>query len=155
MIPLGGVAVLQKAEGGRGESVRHEGDDSGGIGFDGESDHRKHELKFFEEAFFVLNVLGLGHGRAGLGGDFPLAVGVEAFFDFADGGEVLIEPGAIEGTHFALEAFGVLEEGVQNAAAFFETQELALDGFGAALKQTCGERGPVHCPRRVGGHRLG
>jgi len=111
-----------------GEAVEfdEEGDESGGVGGEGEVDEIVDGGEFFWKVFLVFGDGGIDFG---LGFVFPFFGDVEAAFDFANGGVVLVEAFFVGLSEFLLERGGSLGYGVENASAHTEFVDAAVDFF--------------------------
>ncbi len=138
VIALGGVLPSRQLEDRRSERIEHERDDARGVRLKCELRHSEHQFELFKKEFVVLPIRnargrcmrGFGHGA-----QLPLARGGKALFDFAHGGEVLIEPRFVGAAEVAAETPGLAEQGIEDAAVFFEAMELLLHRGGVALHE--------------------
>ena len=133
MISVRRILVRVQLEDGGGEGVDHQGHNPGRIRLERELGHREHQVELGEEELAVRDVG--RHRPVGrwLGAQFPFTGGTQAGFHFADGSQVLVETSTVCAVEIAGVALGVVEQRVEDTAAFFESVELASDFGGIAL----------------------
>ena len=141
VITFGGAFIVVDFEGWRGEGIHHEGDDAGGVGLEGELRHGEHEIELFKDALLVLDVGGLGQLGEGLRLQLPLAGGEQALLHLTHGGEVLIEARTVIAAEVATELLRVIEQRVEDAAAFIERVELPFHRSWIALQEHASKQG--------------
>ena len=130
-----GQSHLGDFEDGRTDAFEHQGDGTGGIGLDREAREVIHDLHLIHVERGVGGIDGHGrlHDRLGLA--LPAFRCLEALFQVAHAGEVLIEAFAVAGAYAGLEVFGLSGDGVEDAAAGIEFANLRVDLGRASLQE--------------------
>ena len=141
MVTIRGVVIAVQLKGGSQKDIHHQGYDAGGVGLEGQLRHCQHELEFLKKEFLVLNVRRGWLRSRGFWTHFPLARGLQPILNFTDRGEVLIEPRFIIAAKSAAEAFGLIEQSIEDAAALLKPVELSLHGSLVALHEHLLEQG--------------
>jgi hypothetical protein len=116
-----------------------EGDEAGGIGAEGEEDEVIHELHIADEIGAVFDIargLSVDGGFGELG---PFFLNDEAFFKFANTGEVLVEGLVVFATELAGDVVGLLTDEIHNTLAVFDLAHAGRFLFGVAIEEESGE----------------
>ena len=116
-----------------------EGDEAGGVGAEGEEDEVIHELHIADEIGAVFDIARGLSVDAGFGELGPLFLNDEAFFKFANAGEVLVEGLVIFAAEFSGDVSGLLTDEIHNTLAVFDLAEAGRFFFGVAIEEESGE----------------
>ena len=123
----------------RADAVEHQSHRARGIGFKGQAHQAVHVGDLGHVLRGAGGVLRFGFLHHGFGFSLPSFGFLQAIFEFADAGEVLVEPRAVGGAHAALEVADLVGDGVENGPAGIEFRDLRFDLFGAALNEHLAE----------------
>ena len=116
-----------KVEDGRAHAVEHERDRARGVGLEGEAREVVHDLHLVHVGRGIGRIDGHRGADDRLGFVFPAARRLQAVFEVAYAGEILVEPVAVARGHAALQFLRLAGDGVEDAAAGVEFPDLRGD----------------------------